>query len=50
MVPEMDLKDVKTPLVKRLNSISLYDEDGCKACDYVKQGFSFANDGKDLLI
>ena len=44
-----EIKDIKTPLVRRFNSVSLYNPDGPKFCDYQKEAFDISLDGADLL-
>lgn len=45
-----EIKDIKTPLVRRFNSVSLYNPDGPEFCDYQKEAFDISLDGADLLI
>ena len=44
-----EIKDIKTPLVRRFNSVSLYNPDGPEFCDYQKEAFDISLDGADLL-
>lgn len=46
---KMKLDEIKTPLVKRIHSVSIYDKDSMGRCDYSKQAFSITDDGDDLL-
>ena len=44
-----EINDIKTPLVRRFNSVSLYNPDGPEFCDYQKETFDISLDGADLL-
>ena len=43
------LDEVETPLVRRMNSVSIYDKKGKSRIDYKKEGFDPNINGKELL-
>ena len=45
-----EIKDIKTPLVRRFNSVSLYNPDDPEPCDYQKEEFDISLNGAELLI
>lgn len=44
-----EIKNIKTPLVRRFNSVSFYNPDGPEFCDYQKEEFDISLDGVDLI-
>lgn len=46
---EKEIDDCDTPIVKRFNSVNIYNPDGPKFCDYEQEGFDIATNGKDLI-
>ena len=44
-----EIKDIKTPLVRRFNSVSFYNPDSSEYCDYQQEKFDINLNGLDLL-
>ncbi len=44
-----EISDIKTPLVRRYNSVNIYNQDSPEYLDYVKEGFDIKEDGLELV-